>query len=194
MANVAYVRVSTADQNEARQQEALGQYPIDKWFIEKVSARDTDRPKLLEMLDYIREGDTIYVHDLSRLARSTFDLLALMGQFEKNGVRLHSNKESLDTSTAAGKLMLTVLSAISQFERDAILERQREGIAIAKAQGKYRGRQRIEISEESLRSLYDRYQQRRLSKAEICRELNISRPTLNRLFAEYEKAHSEGIP
>lgn len=193
MANVAYIRISAAEQNEARQREALSQYPIDRWYIEIASAKDADRPKLLEMLSYVREGDVIYVHDLSRLARSTFDLLALMELFEKNGIHLHSDKEALEIGTAAGKLMLTVLGAISQFERDVLLERQREDIAVAKAQRRFKGRRRVEIPDEIFGPLYKRYQRRLVTKSQMCRELEVSRPTLNRLLAVYEADHPEVV-
>ena len=138
--NVAYVRVSTAEQNEARQVEALRSHNIDKWFTEKISGKNTHRPQLQAMLDFVREGDTVYIHDFSRLARSTKDLLELVEQLQAKGVHLISNKEHLDTSTPTGKLMLTMIAAINEFERANTLERQREGIAIARAQGKYRGR------------------------------------------------------
>jgi DNA invertase Pin-like site-specific DNA recombinase len=136
---IAYVRVSTAEQNEQRQIEAMEKYAIEKWFTEKVSAKDTNRPKLRELLDFVREGDTIHVHDLSRLARSTRDLLDIVETLNKKGVHLVSNKESIDTSTPTGKLMLTMIGAINEFERVNLLERQKEGIAIAKREGKYRG-------------------------------------------------------
>lgn len=96
---IAYVRVSTVEQNEARQIEALKKYDVDKWFTEKVSAKDTNRPQLQAMIDFAREGDTIYIHDFSRLARSTADLLKLVEQLQAKGVHLVSNKENIDTST-----------------------------------------------------------------------------------------------
>lgn len=141
--NVAYVRVSTAEQNEARQVEALRSHNIDKWFTEKISGKNTHRPQLQAMLDFVREGDTVYIHDFSRLARSTKDLLELVEQLQAKGVHLISNKEHLDTSTPTGKLMLTMIAAINEFERANTLERQREGIAIAKRNGVYKGRQNI---------------------------------------------------
>ena len=127
---VAYVRVSTAEQNEARQVEALEKYGIEKWFIEKKSGKNTDRPKLQEMLAFVREGDTVHIHDLSRLARSTADLLVIVENFNSQGVHLVSNKENIDSSTPTGKLMLTMIGAIAEFERQTLLDRQREGIAI----------------------------------------------------------------
>ena len=96
--NIAYVRVSTAEQNEARQTEALSQFSIEKWFVEKASGKNTDRPRFLEMMDYVREGDVLYIHDFSRLARSTKDLLEIVEILQKKGVVLKSNKENLDTS------------------------------------------------------------------------------------------------
>lgn len=97
--NVAYVRVSTVEQNEGRQTEALKRHNIDKWFMEKVSGKDTNRPQLKAMLDYVREGDTVFIHDFSRIARSTKDLLAIVEQLQAKGVHLVSNKENIDTST-----------------------------------------------------------------------------------------------
>ena len=112
MSNIAYVRVSTAEQNEARQIEALKKHNIDKWFTEKVSGKNMNRPQLEAMLDYVREGDTVYIHDFSRLARSTKDLLSIVEQLQEKGVHLVSNKENLDTSTPTGKLMLTMIAAL----------------------------------------------------------------------------------
>lgn len=140
---IAYVRVSSIDQNEARQVEALEKYGIERWYTEKISGKDANRPKLLEMLEYVREGDTIHIHDLSRLARSTADLLVIVDLLTKKGVHLVSNKENIDSSTPTGKLMLTMIGAINEFERTNILERTREGIAIAKRKGVYKGRKPI---------------------------------------------------
>lgn len=146
MSNIAYVRVSTEEQNEARQREALSVRGIDKWFIEKSSGKDTEhRPEFQRMIEWVREGDTIYIHDLSRIARSTLDLLHLLNTLADKGVALVSDKESIDTGTATGKLIITVIAAINEFERANLLERQREGIAIAKRQGKYKGRKPVEV-------------------------------------------------
>jgi len=179
---VAYVRVSTIEQNEARQIEALKKHDIEKWFCEKISGKDTHRPKLQEMLDYVRDGDTVYIHDFSRLARSTRDLLEIVERLNNKGVALVSNKESIDTSTPTGKLMLTMIGAIAEFERANLLERQREGIAIAKSDGKYKGRQAIQIPD--FEKHYERYMKREISKSALAKELGISRPTVDRLIAE----------
>lgn len=190
---IAYVRVSSIDQNEQRQIEALEKHNIDKWYIEKVSGKNTDRPKLQEMLDYVREDDTIYIHDFSRLARSTKDLLEIVELLQKKGVTLVSNKENIDTSTPTGKLMLTMIGAIAEFERENLLERQREGIAIAKKEGKYKGRKVKEINMTIFEVMYEGYLHSKKTKIELAKELGVSRPTLDKLIKDYltEKAEKE---
>ena len=184
MSNIAYVRVSTIEQNEARQLEALKKYNIDKWFIEKVSAKDTNRPKLQEMFDYIREDDIIYIHDFSRLARSTKDLLEIIEFLNSKKVNLISNKENLDTNTATGKLMVTLIAAINEFERQNLLERQREGIAIAKKAGKFKGGQVKKIDDNLFNTEYEKYKNREITKSGLAKALNISRPTLDKLLKD----------
>lgn len=183
--NVAYVRVSTIEQNEARQREALQEYGIDKWFIEKASGKDTKRPELQAMLDYIREDDTVYVEEFSRLGRSTADLLFIVQRIEDVGAKFISIKENFDTKTPAGKLQMTMMAAIAEFERAMILERQREGIAIAKREGKYKGRKAISVP--NIGDYYDRYMKRQGTKTSIALELGISRTTLDKLFKEYKE-------
>ena len=184
MAHIAYVRVSTAEQNEARQIEALKKHNIDKWFTEKVSGKNMNRPQLEAMLDYVREGDTVYIHDFSRLARSTKDLLTIVEKLQNKKVHLVGNKENLDTSTPTGKLMLTMIAAINEFERENLLERQREGIAIAKEQGKFKGGQVKRIDDKTFTEAYERYQRRELTKTQLAAELKISRPTLDKLIKD----------
>ena len=181
---VAYVRVSTAEQNEARQIEGLKKYDIEKWYIEKVSGKDTNRPKFQDMLEFVREGDTVYIHDFSRIARSTKDLLDIVDQLANKGVSLVSNKEILDTSTATGKLMLTMIAAINEFERQNLLERQREGIEIAKREGKFKGGQVKRIEESTFKAAYERYSKREINKTEFAAALGVSRPTLNAILKD----------
>lgn len=182
--NVAYVRVSSIDQNEARQVEALEKHNIEKWYIEKVSGKDTNRPKLKEMLDYVREGDVIYIHDFSRLARSTKDLLSIVETLEAKGVSLVSNKENIDSSTPTGKLMLTMIGAIAEFERQNLLERQKEGIAIAQREGRFKGRQVKQVDDVMFDMVYEQYQKRQITKMVAAEMLGISRPTLDKLLKE----------
>ena len=181
---VAYVRVSTVEQNESRQIEALEKHDIEKWFTEKVSAKDTNRPQLQAMLDFVRDGDTIYIHDFSRLARSTKDLLDIVEKLNSKGVHLVSNKENIDTSTSAGKLMLTMIGAIAEFERQNLLERQAEGIAIAKREGKFKGGQVKKIDEQVFSKHYADYKLRKINKTQLAAALEISRPTLDKLLRD----------
>ena len=179
----AYVRVSSVEQNEERQIEALKKYDIEKWFIEKISAKDTNRPKLKEMLDFVRAGDSVYIHSFDRIARSTQNLLEIVELLTKKEVHLVSNKESIDTNTPTGKLMLTMIAAINQFERENLLERQREGIAIAKAKGLYKGRREVNIP--NFAEHYERYQRREVNKSQLAKQLQISRNTLDKLIKEH---------
>ena len=181
---VAYVRVSTIEQNEARQVEALKKYDIEKWFTEKVSGKNMDRPKLQELLDFVREGDVVYVHDFSRLARSTKDLLDIVERLHAKQVHLISGKENLDTSTATGKLMLTMIGAIAEFERQNMLDRQAEGIAIAKREGRYKGGHPKKVDEQVFAAAYADYMNRRISKVKFAKQIGVSRPTLDRILKE----------
>ena len=182
--NIAYIRVSSLDQNETRQIEGLKKYNIEKWFTEKISGKNTNRPKLKEMIEFAREGDTIYIHDFSRLARNTKDLLDIVEQSNSKGIHLVSNKENLDTGTPTGKLMLTMIGAIATFERENLLERQREGIAIAKREGKFKGGQVKKIDDTVFNNLLEQYQTRAITKKEFAEKLKVSRPTLDKLLKD----------
>lgn len=181
-----YVRVSTVEQNEARQIEGLEKYGIERWYIEKISGKNTDRPKLQEMISELQSGDTVYIHDFSRLARSTSDLLKLVEELNDKGIHLVSNKENIDTSTPTGKLMLTMIGAINEFERTNMLERQKEGIAIAKREGKYKncGRKKKDLA-DGYEDLIQQYVDGDITKIQLAVMLNVSRPTLNRILKEY---------
>lgn len=134
------------------------------------------------MLEFAREGDTIYIHDFSRLARSTSDLLKLVETLQEKNIRLVSNKENIDTHTPTGKLMLTMIAAINEFERMNLLERQREGIAIAKRKGIYKGRKPVSISPEEWQAAYSDYCTRKINKVRMANQLGISRTTLDKLL------------
>jgi DNA invertase Pin-like site-specific DNA recombinase len=188
---LAYIRVSTVEQNEERQVVSLKKYKPDKTFTEKVSAKDTNRPELQKLLEFCREGDTIVIHDFSRLARNTRDLLDIVDKLNDKGVTLISNKENIDTSTASGKLMLTMIGAIAEFERANLLERQREGISIAKAKGLYKGRKPVEIEDKVFTEQYNRYMRREINKVEFAKVLKVSRPTLDKMIKEY-RSHDQG--
>lgn len=138
------------------------------------------------MLEYIREDDIVYVEEFSRLGRSTADLLATVQKIEDSGAKFVSLKENFDTKTPAGKLQMTMMAAIAEFERAMILERQREGIAIAKREGKYKGRKAVSVP--NIEEYYQRYMTRQGTKTSIAAELGISRTTLDKLFKEYRKS------
>lgn len=193
LSTIAYIRVSTIDQNEQRQIELLKNYDIDKSFIEKASGKDKNRPQLQAMLEYIRPGDIIITESMSRLSRSTTDLQELIDLILPKKVEVKFIKEQLHLKcTAKGKLdatsqlFVSLMSSISQFERNISKERQAEGIKIAKSNGKYKGRQAIKIDEVILQ----KWIAKELTTKYVLETLNISRQTLYnkaRQFKEQNK-------
>ena len=137
---IGYVRVSTEEQNTARQEIMLRELGVDELFVDRASGKNADRPELNRMMNFVRRGDTVIVESISRFARNTRDLLDLVERLTEKQVEFVSRKEAIDTTTPTGKFMLTVFAAVAELEREYILQRQREGSAIAKQQGKYRGR------------------------------------------------------
>lgn len=181
---VGYIRVSTVEQHEDRQVKDLTENAkVSKVFIDKLSGKDTNRPQLNAMIDYVREGDTVVVSEYSRLARSTKDLLNIIDTLENKGVTVISMKEKLDTSTPNGEFMLTVLAGVATLERKLMLQRQREGIAIAKANGKYKGRQSKQKPDdwESLKAMY---MSRQITVSEIAKRCDVSRPIVYKWLKE----------
>lgn len=182
---VAYVRVSTEEQNEARQVEALKSYNIEKWYIEKKSGKNTKREQLQLMLDFVREGDEVYVMDFSRLSRSVADLLNIVKNLEEKKVRLISLKENTDTHTPTGKLMLTLIGAIAQFERENLLERQREGISIAKREGKYKGRVPKQL--DNFEEVYTEWKAGNITAVAASKLLGVTRATFYNRGRKYRE-------
>ena len=152
---IGYVRVSTVEQNLARQIELMKTLGIEKIYSDKASGKNTDRKQFNEMLSFLREGDTLYVESFSRLSRSTRDLLNTVSLLTEKGVTVISNKEQFNTGTPQGKFILTIFAALAELERENILERQREGIEIAKAAGKYKGRKPIPITNDFIKIIED---------------------------------------
>lgn len=142
---IGYIRVSTTDQNTARQEVLMQELGVEQIFIDRTSGKNTNRPELKRMLEFIREGDIVVVESISRFARNTRDLLELIEQLTKKKVEFISKKETIDTSTPTGKFMLTVFGAVAELERHYILQRQAEGIAEAKKRGVYKGGKRKEL-------------------------------------------------
>lgn len=149
---IGYIRVSTEEQNTARQEKMMQEQHCVKVFSEKVSGKDTNRPELKKLFDYVREGDTVIVESYSRFSRNTADLLHLVEQLHEKGVAFISLKENVDTSTPTGRMIMTIFAGIAQLERERALENQAEGIRIAKEAGKYKGRQPIAVDEETFKA------------------------------------------
>jgi DNA invertase Pin-like site-specific DNA recombinase len=184
---IGYVRVSTEGQNTIRQEVLMKELGVEKVFIDKCSGKDTNRPKLNEMLSFIREGDTVIVESISRFARNTKDLLELVETLTKKGVMFVSRKEAIDTSTPTGKFMLTVFGAVAELERDYIKQRQREGIDCAKAEGRALGRPSIEYPER-WEEVYTLWKNNEIKAVEAMKELNLTKPTFYRLVKKYEES------
>ena len=144
---IGYIRISTAEQNTARQEVLMRELEVDNVFIDRMSGKNTNRPELQKMMNFVREGDTVIVESISRFARNTRDLLDLVEKLTEKNVEFVSKKEAIDTTTPTGKFMLTIFGAVAELEREYILQRQREGIAIAKENGIYKGRKPIERPE-----------------------------------------------
>lgn len=142
---IGYVRVSTQEQNTIRQEIMMQNLGVEHLYIDKASGKNADRPELRKMLQFVREGDTVIVESISRFARNTRDLLELIEQLAAKHVEFVSQKEAIDTATPTGKFMLTIFGAVAELEREYILQRQREGIAIAREQRKYTGRKPIDV-------------------------------------------------
>lgn len=185
---VGYIRVSTQEQNEARQKEAMRQQGIDdeNMFIDKMSGKDAARPELQRMLGFIRRGDIVVVESISRAARNVRDLLKIVDTIIGKGADFISLKESIDTSSPQGKFMLTVFAAMAELERDTILQRQAEGIAIAKAEGKYKGRQPVKVDAEAFKAQYQEWKAGKQTARATMANLGLKQRTFYRLVEEYE--------
>ena len=185
--NIAYVRVSTQEQNTARQLELLKSYDIGKTFQEKISGKNTERPQLKEMLKFVRSGDNVYIESISRLARNTLDFLNIVEQLSKKDVGLISLKENIDTSTPQGKFMLSVFAALSQLERDTIKQRQKEGIEIALKEGRAYGRPKTRVITDQFVKAYSDWQQKKITATKAIELSGCSRQGFYKLVKEHEQ-------
>jgi Site-specific recombinases, DNA invertase Pin homologs len=180
---LGYARVSTDEQNLDRQIDALNKYGVDILFNEKMSGTKRERPELNKLIERISAGDTVVIESLSRLGRSTKDLIELMELFNTRGVNLVSLKESIDTSSSTGKLLFTLMSALAQFERDLISERTVEGLKAARVRGRMGGRPRI--NEEAVRKAVKLYNTKQYSLKEIEKMTGVKKSTLYRHVMMY---------
>ncbi len=180
---IGYVRVSTQEQNIARQENLMQELGVDMVFIDKMSGKSADRPELKRMMTYVRQGDTVIVESISRFARNTKDLLGLVEQLSQKQVEFVSKKEAIDTTTPTGKFMLTVFGAVAELEREYILQRQREGIEIAKTQGKYKGRKAMPLPDNYER-VVQQWRNGEITARKAMQLLNMSPSTFYRRVQE----------
>lgn len=175
---IGYIRVSTAEQNTVRQEVLMRDFGVSELYIDHASGKSADRPELKRMLAYVRKGDTVIVESISRFARNTRDLLELVETLTAKEVDFVSKKEAIDTTTPSGKFMLTVFGAVAELEREYILQRQREGIAIAKQRGVYKGRKPIERA--AFAPIVAKWRAGEITAAEAMRRLDMKPSTFYR--------------
>ena len=184
---IGYCRVSTEEQNLARQEDLMAELNVEKIFMEKASGKSSkNRPVLKEAIDYAREGDVFVVSDISRLARNTRDLLKIVDSLEEKKVQFISQKEAIDTSTPQGKFVLTVFGALAELELGYIRQRQAEGIAIAKKNGKYIGRQKQDYDKVLFAQLYPVWKDGEITAKAFMKRGDLLPATFYRRVREYE--------
>ena len=182
---IGYVRASTTDQNTARQEVLMESLGVNQIYIDRMSGKNTDRPELKRMMTFVREGDTVIVASISRFARNTRDLLDLVERLTSKGVEFVSKKEAIDTTTPSGKFMLTIFGAVAELEREGILQRQREGIAIARDRGIYKGRRSIERPE--FRQVVALWRKGGITAVEAMKRLDLKSSTFYRKVRQMEE-------
>ena len=183
---VGYIRVSTQEQNTIRQEVLMQELGAEQVFIDRMSGKSMDRPELKRLMTFVRTGDCVIVESISRFARNTKDLLELIEQLQQKEVQFVSKKEAIDTTTPTGKFMLTVFGAVAELEREYILQRQREGIAIAKANGVYKGRKPIQRA--AFETIVTQWQNGEMTAVEAQRRLELTSSTFYRKVRDYKKS------
>lgn len=181
---VGYIRVSTEEQNESRQYDILSEYQIEKFYVDKASGKNTDRPEYKKMMEYLREGDTLYIASYDRLGRSMKDLLNIINDLDQRGVKIVSKKENFDTSTPQGRFILRSFLNLAEMERDLIHERTMEGVRIAKAAGKYKGRKPKELPKD-YHKIMEQWVKGERTAASACREFKCN----SVMFYRWAKKH-----
>jgi len=183
---VGYVRVSTIGQNIDRQTDLMADLGVERIYVDKVSGKDTNRPQLVEMLSFLRDGDVLVVESISRLARNTKDLLELTEKLESKGIKFVSKKECIDTSTPTGRFILTIFGAIAELERGYIRERQAEGIASAKRRGKQLGRPRQNCCGDEWETVYRNWKNGGITAVQAYKQLGLKKTTFYGAVKRYE--------
>ena len=189
---IGYIRVSTQEQNTIRQEVLMAELGVDEVYIDRMSGKNTNRPELQKMMEYVRRGDTVIVESISRFARNAKDLLELVERLTAKGVEFVSKKEAIDTTTPTGKFMLTIFGAVAELEREYILQRQREGIVIAKEQGKYTGRRATQPP--NFDRVVAQWRSGEITAVEAMRTLNMSKTTFYRRVNASSVDPSVSIP
>jgi DNA invertase Pin-like site-specific DNA recombinase len=184
---MGYVRCSSKTQNPERQEVLMERLGVEKVFIDMLSGKDANRPQLQAMLEFMREGDMVVVESFSRLARNTRDLLEITDKMREKGVEFVSQKEAIDTKSPVGKALLTILGAISELERDYMLERQAEGIALKKERGEYKGRVPIKVDEKQFEQEYKLWKSGQITAKTAMSHLGLKPNTFYRRVAAYEE-------
>lgn len=187
---IGYIRVSTQEQNTERQEVLMQTLGVDSVYIDTCSGKNKERPQLKAMMAYVRKGDTVIVESISRFARNTRDLLDLVDQLTKKKVEFFSQKENIDTSTPTGRFMLAVFGALADMEQETLLERQREGIAIAKSKGIYKGRVPIKIDKKKFDIVYKEWKAGHITAKKAMSRLDLKANTFYRRVKEYEANNS----
>ena len=183
---VGYERVSTSGQSVLRQNEMRQEQNVEKVFTEKMSGKNLNRPELQKMLDFVREGDTVVIESISRLARSTRDFLNILADLERKHVTLISLKEQIDTGTPTGRFLVSIFAALAQLEREQILIRQKEGINAQKKAGIYTGgRPSVQVDQKLLKSVVSRWKMGELTAVQAMKELSVKKSTFYRLIKRY---------
>lgn len=185
---IGYIRISTTDQSIARQEVLMQELCVEQVYIDRTSGKNTDRPELKRMLGFVREGDVVIVESISRFARNTKDLLELVEILAEKQVEFISKKEAIDTTTPTGKFMLTVFGAVAELEREYILQRQKEGITIAKEKGVYKGRKPIE--RPNFKEVVEAWKNGKITAVEAQHRLNLKPSTFYRKVKNYENQSS----
>ena len=184
---IGYVRCSSKTQNPERQEVLMERLGVEKVFVDMLSGKDTDRPQLQSMLEFMRGGDMVVVESFSRLARNTRDLLEITDRMREKGVEFVSQKEAIDTKTPVGKALLTILGAISELEREYILERQAEGIALKKERGEYKGRVPIAVDKKQFEQEYKLWKSGQVTAKTAMSHLGLKPNTFYRRVKAYEE-------
>lgn len=183
---IGYVRCSTIEQNEARQLKMMEEQEAEKVFTDKASGKNTDRSAFKEMMAFVRAGDVLVVESISRIARNTRDLLSIISELTARQVEFISLKENIDTTTPQGRFMLTVFGALAELERENILERQREGIEIAKREGKYKGRKPVDFDRQLFVNTVSRWKAGEITATKAMEIVGLKPNTFYRRVKELE--------